>query len=169
MTKNKCNSSSGNNKNSIKMPVRRLRRKRKNKKRPSTITKRDKKQTRQLIDTTHDTASYKYKKIPSTENHAIGRSLPSFVEHCKPKGTQSNSYNIWLNTMSSLKAAPKKRYPRRSNNGKIRRAVVPWKNGIVSVPNVNAVHLQRTINNDAHLFYQSLCPLTGQTHVFITN
>ena len=146
----KTNDLSTVHKNNKKKPIRRVRRKRKNKKLSSTISKTDKKHTKkEKGGSSLKPVLNKYKQLPSTENRALGRSLPSFVEHCKPKGIQSNSYNIWLNTMSSLKAAPKKRYPRRSNNGKIRRAVVPWKNGIVSVPNVNAVHLQRTINNDA--------------------
>ena len=99
------------NKNCDKKPVRWLRRKRKNKKHSSNITKRDNKQLQQAIDRRDDGALSlklllnKYEQLLPSEKCAVGGAFPLFLKHCKPKGTESKSYSIWLNTMSFLKAA----------------------------------------------------------------
>mmetsp|Transcript_14718 Transcript_14718/g.33156 ORF Transcript_14718/g.33156 Transcript_14718/m.33156 type:complete len:115 (-) Transcript_14718:82-426(-) len=98
-------------KNSDKIPVPRIRRKRKNRKRSSTITKRDnKKKLRQSIDKRDNSASSRTdslnqcKQLPPTqENPVDGKLLPPFLKHCKPEGTESKPYSIWHNTMSFLK------------------------------------------------------------------
>ena len=142
-------------KNCDKKPIKWIRRKRKNKIRSSTYTsKRDNKQLKQAqaVDRRDDGASSlklsgnKYEQLPLTENCVVGGALPTFLKHCKPKGTESKSYNIWLNTMSFLKAASTNPYPRHNSNRKVR-GVTPRKLGIVSVPNVDVVHLQRTVKN----------------------
>ena len=138
------------------MPVRRLRRKRKNKKRSSTITTRDKKQSRHRVDRIDDGAlSLKLslnqsKQLPLKQKPSVVGALPSFIIHCKPKGTDSKSHDSWINTMSTLRAPSNKPYPRRSNSKKVR-CVVPKIKGVVSVPNVDVVHLQQMVKNNTEV------------------
>ena len=106
MTKNQKKTSTVN-KNCDKIFVRRIRRKGKNRKRSLTDTKRDNKQLEQSIDRRDDAASSlkipsnQCKQLPPTEeNPSVGGLLPPFLKHCRPKGTESKSYDIWLNTMS---------------------------------------------------------------------
>jgi len=88
--------------------------------------------------------------LPSTKNGALSRSLPTFLEHCKPKGTTSKSFNIWLNRMSNLKPSSKKKLARRNNNRKVR-CPAPSQNGIVSVPNVDVIRLQRSVTDNTEI------------------
>mmetsp|Transcript_22742 Transcript_22742/g.50743 ORF Transcript_22742/g.50743 Transcript_22742/m.50743 type:complete len:163 (+) Transcript_22742:206-694(+) len=88
--------------------------------------------------------------LPSTKNGALSRSLPTFLEHCKPKGTTSKSFNIWLNRMFHLKPSSKKKLARRNNNRKVW-FPAPSQNGIVSVPNVDVICLQRSVTDNAEI------------------
>eukprot|EP00534_Pseudo-nitzschia_fraudulenta_P011998 CAMPEP_0201217692 /NCGR_PEP_ID=MMETSP0851-20130426/190186_1 /ASSEMBLY_ACC=CAM_ASM_000631 /TAXON_ID=183588 /ORGANISM="Pseudo-nitzschia fraudulenta, Strain WWA7" /LENGTH=114 /DNA_ID=CAMNT_0047507347 /DNA_START=916 /DNA_END=1260 /DNA_ORIENTATION=- len=52
--------------------------------------------------------------------------------------------------MSFLRAASNNPYPRQNNNRKVQR-VAPHKKDVVSIPNVDVVHLQRTVKNDTEV------------------
>ena len=98
------------------------------------------------VNKASQTRKRKPARIKSGQSLAEG-TMPTFVKESKPKGTDSISYKVWLENMSTLKAASKKRKPRRSNR-KVRCPAPNDVNGAISVPMVDVLHFERTVEKE---------------------